>query len=67
MESIWISKRPPVIIPNIPRNITIAPLLEGNETRRVGSTNTGSTVLDRLAVIVISIFLSCKPKPSSTY
>jgi hypothetical protein len=29
-------------------------LFEGNETRRVGGTNTGSTVLDRLAVGVVS-------------
>jgi hypothetical protein len=38
-------------------------LLEGNETRRVGSTDTGTTVLDGLAVEEISMTLAMfKPR-----
>jgi hypothetical protein len=42
-------------VPSFPRN----PLLEGNETGRVGGTDTGATVADGLAVVAVSMLLEC--------
>ena len=55
---------PSIRTPNLPTrehsNTASSCLFERNETGRVGSTNTGTTVLDRLAVWLLAIYMKFK-------
>jgi hypothetical protein len=55
--------------PDPPRNTpeSFSSLLEGNETRRVGGTDTGTTVLDGLAVLLLESFERSQGGRKGTY
>lgn len=53
--------RPRASVPASHSHASTNPLLEGNETRRVSGTDTGPTVLDGLAVVVVSSYSLCAP------